>query len=78
MYTIRFQNLGTGDAHDIRIDDLLDLGFDLSSLQIISSSHTVSNVYIDPESRLSSIYFDGIELPSFVFDAEGSKGYVTF
>ena len=78
VYTIRFQNLGTGDAHDIRIDDLLDLGFDLSSLQIISSSHTVSNVYIDPESRLSSIYFDGIELPSFVFDAEGSKGYVTF
>jgi uncharacterized repeat protein (TIGR01451 family) len=42
QYTIRFQNCGNDTAFNIRVLDTLDANLDMSTLQIVASSHPVS------------------------------------
>jgi uncharacterized repeat protein (TIGR01451 family) len=49
-FVIRFQNTGNAPAQNIRIQDTLDVNFDISTFKIISNSHSVMSV-IDLESK---------------------------
>jgi hypothetical protein len=75
FYTIRFQNLGTADAIDVRIEDVLNAKIDETSVLMVSSSHNYTM------KRINNILvwdFKNIYLsPSIINDA-GSKGYVQF
>ncbi len=76
-YRIRFENTGTGPAHDILLSDKLDSDLDLSTLQIISASHTITYKQILPDNNLI-IKFDGIELPSNILHPDSGRGYLLF
>ncbi|MEK7256141.1 MAG: MopE-related protein, partial [Bacteroidota bacterium] len=62
FYRIRFQNIGTGNAHDVMLRDTLDGDLDLSTLQILSSTYEITGFQLEPGNVLV-IHFDGIELP---------------
>lgn len=74
-YTVRFQNVGTASAINVRIQDELDPLLDLSSLRILESSHEMETSLVN---GLLEFVFDGIDLPSVEQDPEGSQGYVLF
>ncbi len=74
-YTVRFQNVGTASAINVRIQDELDELLDINSLRILSSSHPMEVTLLN---RQIDFIFDGINLPSEAQDPEGSQGYVTF
>lgn len=71
IYTIRFLNTGTGNAHNITLRDGLDSDVDLTTLKILSSSHNITNIQIIPDTVLI-LTFDNIELEP------DSSGFVTF
>jgi Secretion system C-terminal sorting domain len=74
-YTIRFQNEGTANAINVRIEDVLNSKIDETSVQMISASH----IYTMQRTTNNLIWnFNNINLPPMSVDAEMSKGYVTF
>ncbi len=75
-YLIRFQNTGTDTAFNIRIDDVIDSNLDISSFQLVSSSHD-TRVTID-QARKISFHFDDILLPDTFTNLALSQGYVKF
>ncbi len=75
-YVVRFQNIGTGDAINVRVDDLLDDHLDWDTFRVLSASHDY-RVEITGGNNVSFI-FDDINLPSVDDDQEGSNGYVSF
>ncbi|MBW8050491.1 MAG: T9SS type A sorting domain-containing protein [Cytophagales bacterium] len=77
-YTLLFQNLGTGPAHDIVLRDTIDNDLDLNSIQILASSHTITNTQINLADREFVITFQGIELPAEQDDSPGSNGFVAY
>jgi uncharacterized repeat protein (TIGR01451 family) len=76
-YTARFQNVGAGPAHDVVIRDRLHEALEPSSLRVVSSSHRMTGVQVEPDNELV-IRFDGIELPHEASDPQGSQGFVVF
>ena len=74
-YTIRFQNVGTAEAINVRIEDVLDAQLDESTFQMLRSSHDY--VVTRTENSLEW-YFEDINLPAEQDDAEGSNGFVYF
>jgi len=74
-YTIRFQNNGTANAIDVRIEDILDAKLDETSIRMISSSH---NYIMDRVNNNLTWDFKNIQLPPSSVDASGSIGYVFF
>jgi uncharacterized repeat protein (TIGR01451 family) len=76
QYTIRFQNTGNDTAFNVRILDTLDANLNLSTLQIIASSHPVS-LQATPGGALQFI-FSNILLPDSIVDEPGSHGYVVY
>jgi len=75
-YTVRFENVGSGPAHNVYISDVLDADLDPTSVFVVSASHTVTGVQIDPGNKLV-ISFDGIELAA-ASALPANKGYVIF
>lgn len=71
IYTIRFLNTGTGNAHNITLRDALDSDVDLSTLKILSSSHDITNIQIIPDTVLI-LTFGNIELEP------DSSGFLTY
>lgn len=73
-YMIRFENLGTADAQNVVVKDIIDTSkFDINSLIPIKGSHTF-------ETRISDInkvefIFENIDLP---FDDANNDGYIAF
>jgi len=75
VYTIRFQNTGTANAINVRIEDELDAQLDETSVRMISSSHN----YIMERTNNKLIWsFNNIQLPPQITNEEASNGYVTF
>jgi|GEM_PF-571746 len=75
VYTIRFQNTGTANAINVRIEDMLDAQLDETSVRMISSSHN----YIMERINNKLIWtFNNIQLPAQIVNEEASNGYVTF
>ena len=75
-YKIRFENIGTGAAHNIILRDPLDADIDITTLQILSSSHLITHIEIIPDNTLI-ISFEGINLPG-IQDSLNNKGFVVF
>ncbi|OFX31374.1 MAG: hypothetical protein A2X08_10735 [Bacteroidetes bacterium GWA2_32_17] len=76
-YRIRFQNVGTGPAHNITIIDTLDSNFDISTFYLLNSSHYITHIQLNPGNVLTVTY-EGIELPDSISNPEGSHGEFFF
>jgi uncharacterized repeat protein (TIGR01451 family) len=74
-FIIRFQNIGTATAINVRVHDDLEEKLDWSTFERISTSHDV-NVVMD-ENSIEFIY-NNINLPTEEDDGDGSKGFVVF
>ena len=75
-YTVRFQNVGTASAINVRVDDALSANLDWDTFRILGASHAYELEIID--GNQVSFIFDGINLPSVNTDPEGSNGYIAF
>jgi hypothetical protein len=76
FYTIRFQNDGTGNAIDVRIEDLLNINkIDETSVLMVSASHNYTMKRINNQLTWD---FKNIYLAPSSVNANGSKGYVQF
>ncbi|WP_432672672.1 DUF7619 domain-containing protein [Flavobacterium sp. SM2513] len=75
FYTIRFQNTGTTNAINIRIEDVLDAQLDSESVRMVSASH---NYLLERVGNQLVWKFNSINLPSVIQNEELSNGYLTF
>jgi uncharacterized repeat protein (TIGR01451 family) len=75
-YRIRFQNLGTANALNVKITDTIESNLDWSTFQPITSSHDYRIEIMDGEQI--NYYFDNIDLPFETADPAGSNGYITY
>ncbi len=75
-YTIRFENTGTAEAINIRVNDLLDEQLDETSIKMVRSSHPY---VLDRMGKNLTWRFDGINLPpSIPGDEVTGHGYIVF
>ena len=74
-YLVRFQNIGSGPAHVVVVQDVLDEDLDLSTLQFLGSSHPNAVQIIGRELRW---IFPNIELPPAALNETASQGYVKY
>ncbi|MEM6345571.1 MAG: T9SS type A sorting domain-containing protein [Bacteroidota bacterium] len=75
-YRIRFQNTGNTYAENITLLDTLPAELDLSSFQLLGSSHQME-VSIT-EQRTLKFFFPGIKLPDSTTNEPESHGFVQF
>ncbi len=76
-YTINFQNEGTADAINVRIEDAIDLDvLEFTSIEFLDASHDFK-VDVNGNNQLM-IQFDDIYLAPQSESEEDSKGYITF
>jgi len=74
-YTIRFQNTGTDTALNIRVFDDIDSDLDLSTLQILSSTH---KMFYNIHNRTLKFYFNDIFLPDSNKNYALSNGMISY
>ncbi|MDV6166984.1 T9SS type A sorting domain-containing protein [Flavobacterium sp. DG1-102-2] len=74
-YTIRFQNKGTANAENVRIETMLDEDLDWATFEAIAASDpfTIKNT-----NGLVEFVFNGIDLPFESADEPASHGYVIY
>ncbi|MGV3695690.1 DUF7619 domain-containing protein [Flavobacterium sp.] len=75
FYTIRFQNNGTANAIDVRIEDLLNAKIDETSVLMVSSSHNYTMQRINNQLVWN---FKNIFLTPSSVNESASRGYVQF
>jgi uncharacterized repeat protein (TIGR01451 family) len=75
-YIIRFQNTGTANAINVRVENILDSKLDWTSMQLESLSHS-GRVEINDGSEVKFI-FDNIHLPASTIDEPRSHGFITY
>jgi uncharacterized repeat protein (TIGR01451 family) len=75
VYTIRFQNTGTADAINVRLENTIDAKLDASTFRPVTGSHpyTVERIGSNVKFR-----FTGINLPASSVDEPASHGFVTY
>ncbi len=76
-YTVRFQNTGNDTALTVVIVDELSPQFDLSSLQVLGTSHTLTSLSVEGDGT-AIFRFEGIMLPDSSVNEPLSNGYVKF
>lgn len=74
-YTINFQNLGTAEAVNIRVENELDANFDWSTFEMLTASHEYSLTRTEGHLEFQ---FDNINLPDSTTDESGSHGYIVY
>jgi hypothetical protein len=74
-YTIRFQNTGTANANNIRLDDILADKIEPTSIRMIDASH---NYVMERTGNQVVWKIDYVNLPGALETDEMSKGYVSF
>jgi hypothetical protein len=75
-YQIEFQNTGSSMARNIFVLDTLDADLDLSTLQIIGSSHAMVPQILP--GNVLKFKFDDINLPDSTSDEINSHGWVAY
>lgn len=75
-YTIHFQNTGNDEAINVIVSDTLDADLNYTSLTVVGSSHSLSNVYL--VGNVVRFCFTNINLPDSFTDQLGSNGYIAF
>ena len=76
-FLVRFQNTGNAPAQDVRIQDTIDVNFDLSTLKIVANSHSVMTS-INSETRVVDFFFENIQLPDSVNNEPDSHGLISY
>ncbi|MFK7786255.1 MAG: T9SS type A sorting domain-containing protein, partial [Crocinitomicaceae bacterium] len=76
-YRVRFQNEGNAPAVNVVIKDYLDTDLDLSTFQLLTSSHEVDQISILPGNKLI-LELNDIQLPAISIDSTGSQGFIMF
>ena len=74
-YTIRFQNVGTAEAINVRIENTLNALLDASTLKMLNSSHDVVMQQVDNQLTWT---FNGINLPAESQNERQSHGYIIY
>src|SRR5690606_30595593 len=74
-YVVRFQNMGTASAINVRVQDALDEKLDWATLKVLDASHAMETQLVN---GTIDFIFDDINLPTATSDPEGSQGFVTF
>ncbi|MGS2725934.1 DUF7619 domain-containing protein [Psychroserpens sp. BH13MA-6] len=75
-YTIRFENIGTANAINIRVEDLLDEQLDETTLKMVDASHSYTLERVGKQLEWN---FFGIDLPPSIDDNSSiGHGYITF
>lgn len=79
-YTLRFQNTGNDYAEDVVVTDTLSDFLDMSTFQLISTSHPdkLQVEYTRTQLDILNFRFDNIYLPDSIADEEGSNGFITY
>jgi uncharacterized repeat protein (TIGR01451 family) len=75
-YTIRFQNTGNDTAFTVVIRDTLDIGLDITSLEILDASHAFEPLF--ETGRTLAFAFQNILLPDSATDLLYSQGFVSY
>ena len=75
-YTVRFQNTGNAPAQNVFIIDTLSTLHELSTLEILASSHPFTAQF--GQDRTLRFDFPNIQLPDSTNDEPNSHGFVTF
>ena len=75
-FLIRFQNLGSAPAIDIRITDILHSFLDWNSFKPIGASHLYTTNIVN--GRFVEFNFENINLPDSASNEEDSHGFVFF
>jgi len=75
-YTIRFENVGTYEATFVYLENMLPAGLDLSTFEIISSSHNYT--YTLTENGKLYVSYRYIALPTSAEDSIGAHGYFKY
>ena len=73
-YTIHFQNIGTSDAINIKVENDLDPKLDWSTFELIGTSH---NCRVKNENGHNEFLFEGINLPGTTNEVL-SHGYISY
>ncbi len=76
FYTVRFQNLGTANAIDVDIQDVLNAKIDETSVRMVSASH--GNYTMTRINNALAWHFDNIQLVPSSVSPELSTGFVNF
>ena len=74
-YTIRFENTGTANAINIKVEDVLDSKLDETSIRMIASSHPY---VLDRVGSNLKWNFNGVNLPPSVPNTQTGHGYIVF
>ncbi|MCG2418400.1 T9SS type A sorting domain-containing protein [Aequorivita sp. F47161] len=74
-YVVRFQNMGTASAINVRVQDALDEKLDWTTFKILDASHAMETQLVNGS---IDFIFDDINLPTASSDPEGSQGFVAF
>ena len=78
VYRIRFQNTGNDYAKNVVITDTISSNLDLSTFDLISSSHEdILEVTIN-DGRLITFTFNEIYLPDSLSNEAGSQGHIFY
>jgi len=75
-YVIRFQNTGTAEAINVRVENILDDHLDWNTLQLLSYSHS-NRVEIRNGNQVAFI-FNGIYLPDSTLNEPESHGFIAY
>jgi uncharacterized repeat protein (TIGR01451 family) len=75
-YTVRFQNTGTAPAQNIFILDTMDSNLDLSTFEVIQTSHPM--VVVDLGNGIKRFEFNGIWLADSASNEPASHGYLIY
>lgn len=74
-YRVRFQNIGTDTAFSVVVHDSLSSHLDLSTLELVASSHAPQ---LSLKDNVLTAYFEHIKLPHAAVNYYGSHGFFTF
>jgi uncharacterized repeat protein (TIGR01451 family) len=74
-YTIQFENTGTADAINVKVEDLLDSKLDSSTISMIASSADYTMTRIENQLTWN---FNNINLPPSNGSSTTGHGYITF
>lgn len=75
-YTIRFENVGTYKATYVFLENQLPTGLDISSFEVISSSHAYQ--YTLSEQGMLDVAYKYIDLPAAMNDSIGAHGFFKY
>ncbi|WP_395045608.1 T9SS type A sorting domain-containing protein [Flavobacterium sp.] len=74
-YTIRFENTGTANAINIRVNDVLDAKLDETSIRMVDASNTY---FLERVGNVLNWRFNGINLPPSQPNTQIGHGYISF